>query len=71
MRCPGGAPTLLSRHPVDGLPGKGPLQSSPRAAGRPTVIISASGNLSPAYVNVLTASGSRLGGRGVKGGSQS
>ena len=69
MRCPGGVPTLLSRHPVTGLSDGGPLPSSPRAAGRLTVNISASGNLSPMYINVLTASGSRLSGRGVKGDS--
>ena len=68
-RCPDGAPTLLSRHPVTGLPDRGPLPSSPRAGGRPTVTVSTSGNLSPAYINVLTARGSRLGGRGVKGDS--
>ena len=71
MRHPGKTPTLLLRHPVAGLPGGGPLLSSPRVAGRPMVIILAPGNLSPVYVNVLTASGSRLGGRGVKGDSQS
>ena len=68
-RCPGGASTLLSRHPVTGLPDGGPFLSSPGVAGRLTVIVSASANLSPAYINVLTASGSRLGGRGVKGDS--
>ena len=69
MRRPSGASTLLSRHPVTGLPDGGPLPSSPGAAGRPTVIVLASANLSPAYINVPTASGSRLGGRGVKGDS--
>ena len=69
MRCPSGASTLLSRHPVTGLPGGGPLPSSPRVAGRPTVIVSASANLSPTYINVPTANGSRFGGRGVKGDS--
>ena len=69
MRHPGGAPTLLSRHPVTGLPDGGPFPSSPGAAGRLTVVISASANLSPAYINVPTASGDRLGGRGVKGDS--
>ena len=67
MRRPGRVPTLLSRHPVTGLPDRGPLPSSPGVAGRPTVIVSALGNLSCMYINVLTASGSRLGGRGVKG----
>ena len=41
----------------------------PGAAGRPTVIVSALANLSPTYINVPAASGSRLGGRGVKGDS--
>ena len=69
MRCPSGVSTLLSRHPVTGLPDGGPLPSSPGAAGRPTVIVSALANLSPTYINVPAASGSRLGGRGVKGDS--
>ena len=69
MRCPGVAPTLLSRHLVTGLPDGGPLPSSPGVAGRSTAIVSTSGNLSPTYINVLTASGSRLVGRGVKGDS--
>ena len=66
MRHPSGASTLLLRHPVTGFPDGGPLSSSPGAAGRPTVIISASANLSPTYISVPTASGSRLGDRGVK-----
>ena len=45
MECPNGASTLLSRLRVTGLPDKGPLLSSPGMAGRPTVIISASGSL--------------------------
>ena len=45
------------------------ISSALGEAGRLTVIISASANLSPMYINVLTASGSRLGGRGVKGDS--
>ena len=65
-RHPGGVPTLLLRHRVTGLPDGGPLPSSPGAIGRPAVIVLASGNLSPMYINVLTASGSRFGGRGVK-----
>ena len=69
MRHPSGAPTLLSRLLVTGLPDGAPLLSSPGAAGRLTVIVSASGNLSPAYVNILTVCGGRLGGRGVKGDS--
>ena len=68
-RHPGGASTLLMRHPVTGLPYGGPFPFSPGVAGRLTVIISASANLSSAYINVPTASGSRLGGRGVKGDS--
>ena len=68
-RHPGGAPTLLLRHLVTGLPDGGPLPSSPGVAGRPTVTVSTLGNLSPAYINVLTAGGSRLCGRGVKGDS--
>ena len=69
MRHPGGVPTLLSMHPVTGLPDGGPFLSSPGVVGRLTVIISASANLSPVYINVPTASGGRLGGRGVKGDS--
>ena len=69
MRHPSGVSTLLSRHPVTGFPNGGPLPSSPGVAGRLTVIVSASANLSPMYINVPTASGSRLGGRGVKGDS--
>ena len=63
------ASTLLVRHRLIDLPDGGPLPSSPGMAGRQTAIVSASGSLSPAYVGVLTASGSRLGGRGVKGDS--
>ena len=69
MRCPSGASILLLRHPVTGLHDGGPLPSSPGVAGRLTVIISTSVTLSPAYINVPTASGSRLGGGGVKGDS--
>ena len=69
MRHPSGASTLLSGCPVTGLPDGGPLPSSPGAAGRQTVIVSAYANLSPPYISVPTASGSRLGGRGVKGDS--
>ena len=71
MRHPGGVPTLLARHLVTGLPDRGPIPSSPRVAGRLTVIVSALDNLSPMYVNVLTTSGSQLSGRGVKGDFQS
>ena len=46
-RCPGGTSTLLLRHLVTGLPDGGPLLSSPGVAGRLTVIVSASANLSP------------------------
>ena len=69
MRCPSWASTLLARHRLIGLLDGGPLPSSPGMAGRLTAIISASGSLSPVYVGVLAASGSRLGGRGVKGDS--
>ena len=69
MRCPSGASTLLSRLWVTGLPDGGPLLSSPGVAGRLTVIASASANLSPIYIAVLTASRSRLGGRRVNGDS--
>ena len=69
MRHPSGASTLLLRHLVTGLPDGGPLPSSPGAAGRLTVIVSASANLSPTYISVLTASWSRLGDRGVEGDS--
>ena len=48
-----------------------PSRPPPGAAGRPTVIVSASANLSPMYIGVPAASGSRLGGRGVKGDSGS
>ena len=63
------ASTLLLRLLANGLPDGGPLPSSPGVVGRPTIIVSASTNLSPMYISVLTASGSRLGGRGVKGDS--
>ena len=71
MRHPGWASTLLVRHRHIGLPEGGPLSSSSGVAGRPMAIISASGSPSPVYISVLTISGSRLGGRGVKGDSQS
>ena len=67
MRHPTGASTLLSRHPVTVLPDEGPLPFSPGVAGMSTVIISAFVKLSPMYISVPTTSGSRLGGRGVKG----
>ena len=67
MRCPSWASTLLVGHQLIGLPDGGPLSSSSGIAGRPMAIISASGSLSPMYISVLTISGSRLGGRGVKG----
>ena len=60
MRHPGGAPILLLRHPVTGLPDRAPLPPSPGAAGRLMVIVSTSGNLSLVYINVLTASGTGL-----------
>ena len=69
MRCPGWASTLLAGCQLIGLPDGGPLSSSSGMAGRPTAIISASGSLPPMYVSVLTISGSRLGGRGVRGDS--
>ena len=69
MRCPSWASTPLVGHWLIGCPDGGPLLSSSGTAGRPTAIISASGSLSPMYVDVLTISGSRLGGRGVKGDS--
>ena len=69
MRCPSWASTLLVGHRLIGLPNGGSLLSSSGMAGRPTAIISASGSLSPTYISVLTISGSRLGGRGVKGDS--
>ena len=65
MRHPSGVSTLLSRHPVTGLPDGGHLLSSPGVTGMLTVIISDSASLSPTYISVPTASGSRLG-RGVK-----
>ena len=71
MRHPSGASTLLLRCQVTDLPDGGPLLSSPGAAGSPTVIVLASANLSPTFLSVPTASGSRLGGRGVKGDSGS
>ena len=49
----------------------GPLSHSPGATGRPAVIISASSTLPPVAIDVLTASGSRFVGGGVKGDSQS
>ena len=69
MRHPSRVPTLLMRHLVTGLPDGGPFPSSPGVAGRLTVIISAFANLSLAYINISTASGGRLEGRGVKGDS--
>ena len=69
MRHPSWASTLLARHWLIGLPDGGSLPSSNGMAGRPTAIILALGSLSPTYVGVLTTSGSRLGGRGVKGNS--
>ena len=71
MRCPSWASTLLVRRRLIGLPYGGPLSSSSGMAGRLTAIISALGGLSPAYISVLTVSGGRLGGRGVKGDSKS
>ena len=68
-RQPSWVSTLLARHWLIGLPDGGPLPSSPGMAGRLTAIISALCSLSPMYVSVPTASRSRLGGRGVKGGS--
>ena len=62
---------LLMRHQLIGLPDGGPLSSSSGMAGRPMAIISALGSLSPMYISVLTVSGGRLRGRGVKGDSQS
>ena len=70
MRLPSGASTLLSRHPATDLPDGGTLPSSPGAAGRPTTNALAPVNLSPMYISVSTISGSRLGGREVKGHSQ-
>ena len=69
MRHPSWASTLLARRQLIGLPDGGPLLSSPGMAGRLTAIASALGSLSPMYVGVLTTSGSRLGGRRVKGDS--
>ena len=71
MRHPSWASTLLARHRLIGLPDGGPLLSSSGMAGRLTAIILALGSLSPTYIDVPTVSGSRLGGRGVKGDSQS
>ena len=71
MRRPTWVSTLLVGHWLIGLPDGGPLSSSSGMAGRLTVIISALGSLSPVYISVPTVSGSRLGGRGVKGDSQS
>ena len=68
-RHPRGVPTLLTRHLLTGRPNGGSLSSSPGATGRPAVIVSALGTPPPAYINVLTARGSRFGGRGVKGDS--
>ena len=69
MRHPSWASTLLARHRLVGLPGGGHLLPSPGMTGNPTAIASASGSLSPTYVSVLTAGGSGLVGRGVKGDS--
>ena len=69
MRYPSWASTLLVGRQLIGLPDGGPLSSSSGMAGRLTAIISALGSLSPTYISVLTISGSRLGGRGVKGDS--
>ena len=68
-RCPSWASTLLAGCQLIGLPDGGPLSSSSGIAGRPTAIVSALGSLSPMYICVLTISGNRLGGRGVKGDS--
>ena len=63
------ASTFLVGCRLIGLPNGGSLLSSSGMVGRLMAIILASGSLSPMYVGVLTISGSRLGGRGVKGDS--
>ena len=69
MRLPRGASTLLLRWPVTGLPDGGPLLSSPGVAGRLAGLASATTDLFPAFLSVLAADWSGLGGRGVKGDS--
>ena len=59
--------THLMRHLLTGHPDRGPLSHSLGMA----VIISASSTLPPAYIGILTTGGSRFGGGGVKGDSQS
>ena len=66
MRCPGRAPPSLARLWVTCLPDGRLTLSPPRVAGRPTLLISALGILSPVHINVLIAGGSRLVGRRVK-----
>ena len=68
-RHPSWESTLLAGCQLIGFPDEGPLSSSSGMAGRPMAITSALSSLSPMYVCVLTISGSRLGGRGVKGDS--
>ena len=70
-RCPRGAFTHLTRHLLTGRPDGGPLSRSLGMTGRPAVIILASSTLPPMYISVLTTCGSRFGGVGVKGDSQS
>ena len=56
---------------ITGRPDGLPLSRSPGANGRLAVIISALSTLPPMAISILTTSGSRFVGRGVKGDSQS
>ena len=71
VRCPRGVLTYLMRCLLTGHPDRGPLSRSLGIIGRLAVIISALSTLPPMYIGVLTTCGSRFGGRGVKGDSQS
>ena len=70
-RHPRGVLTHLTRHLLTGHPDRGPLSCSFGVTGRLAVIVSALHTLPPMYIGILTTCGSRFGGRGVKGDSQS
>ena len=67
MRHPSWASTLLVRHLLTGHLDGGPLSHFLGMA----VIVSALSTLPPVYIGILNAGGSRFGGGGVKGDSQS
>ena len=68
-RCTGGVLTHLAWRLLTGHPNGGPLSCSPGVTGRLGAIISAWSSLPPVTVSILSASGHRFVGSGVKGDS--